>query len=505
MKLNRFGVFATLLAGTAFVGCSSDQAGGPTEDNGSVSFDLTTAQGVVITTVSYDLNTQGGADVASGSIPVPNPDSSISLGIESLPTPGSYTLAFSAIGMYQGEQVPCVSAPTAFSLAPSQDLELPTVSLVCQITTSEPDTDGSVGVGVNVVVEQIVVNNNIVEVFSYGPRSVRGVDVGGVCTFPPIQLNVFNNNTAISYAWAAAPDGTLALNAANTAGTYTCASGGDKTLTVTATMGTTTASKSVTVSCDASGCVPDDIECGDLVVEGTEQCDEATPRCTNCVLSPVCGDGVVDGPNGDCFGTTVSSPLCNEACDTSGPSATCDVNCQIIPIGPTCSDNIQNQGETMVDCGGPNCPACPIIETCTDMILNNGETEVDCGGPNCPACPPPGDPCGDCIDANAEIGPVQATYCDIDPLCTGAQECVLEAGCFLPIAAACFCGSNIDDCGNADFVPVGPCASEIRLGTGNPVENQLVLDRFFDFDYPAGVGMLILDEASRQCTSACFP
>ena len=70
----------------------------------------------------------------------------------------------------------------------------------------------------NVVVEQIAVNNNIVEVFSYGPRSVRGVEVGGVCTFPPIQLNVFNNNTAISYAWAAAPDGTLALNAANTVG-----------------------------------------------------------------------------------------------------------------------------------------------------------------------------------------------------------------------------------------------------------------------------------------------
>jgi hypothetical protein len=52
--------------------------------------------------------------------------------------------------------------------------------------------------------------------------------------------------------------------------------------------------------------------------------------------------------------------------------------------GPTCTDGIQNQGETGIDCGGP-CPACP---TCNDGIQNQGETGVDCGGP-CPACPPP--------------------------------------------------------------------------------------------------------------------
>jgi hypothetical protein len=52
--------------------------------------------------------------------------------------------------------------------------------------------------------------------------------------------------------------------------------------------------------------------------------------------------------------------------------------------GPTCSDGVQNQGETGVDCGGP-CPACP---TCNDGVQNQGETGIDCGGP-CPACPPP--------------------------------------------------------------------------------------------------------------------
>ena len=52
--------------------------------------------------------------------------------------------------------------------------------------------------------------------------------------------------------------------------------------------------------------------------------------------------------------------------------------------GPTCSDGVQNQGETGIDCGGP-CAACP---TCNDGIQNQGETGIDCGGP-CNACPPP--------------------------------------------------------------------------------------------------------------------
>ena len=48
----------------------------------------------------------------------------------------------------------------------------------------------------------------------------------------------------------------------------------------------------------------------------------------------------------------------------------------------TCSDGIQNQSETGVDCGGP-CSACV---SCNDGIQNQGETGIDCGGP-CPACP----------------------------------------------------------------------------------------------------------------------
>ncbi|MBU0616028.1 MAG: hypothetical protein KJ601_08120, partial [Nanoarchaeota archaeon] len=49
---------------------------------------------------------------------------------------------------------------------------------------------------------------------------------------------------------------------------------------------------------------------------------------------------------------------------------------------PTCFDNILNQGESDVDCGGP-CSACA---NCFDGIKNQGEEDVDCGG-SCQACP----------------------------------------------------------------------------------------------------------------------
>ena len=52
---------------------------------------------------------------------------------------------------------------------------------------------------------------------------------------------------------------------------------------------------------------------------------------------------------------------------------------------PSCFDSIQNchdgACEILADCGGP-CAACP---TCSDKIQNQGETGIDCGGP-CPAC-----------------------------------------------------------------------------------------------------------------------
>jgi CxxC motif-containing protein (DUF1111 family) len=69
----------------------------------------------------------------------------------------------------------------------------------------------------------------------------------------------------------------------------------------------------------------------------------------------------------------------------------------LVPVAAgTCSDAVQNQGETGVDCGGP-CGACA---TCSDGIKNQGETGVDCGGP-CGACAAT---CSDGIQNQTETG-----------------------------------------------------------------------------------------------------
>jgi len=56
--------------------------------------------------------------------------------------------------------------------------------------------------------------------------------------------------------------------------------------------------------------------------------------------------------------------------------------------GPSCSDGITNchEGscELLVDCGGP-CSACA---TCSDGVQNQGESGVDCGGPCIYSCDP---------------------------------------------------------------------------------------------------------------------
>ncbi len=95
-------------------------------------------------------------------------------------------------------------------------------------------------------------------------------------------------------------------------------------------------------------------------------------------------DGAGDGPS--------DAPLVDRSC------------------GTTCCDGIQDGMETDVDCGGLLCPACAnglhcttgtdcqsldcagsdpgtcLPPTCMDNIQNQGETDVDCGGPNCAPC-----------------------------------------------------------------------------------------------------------------------
>ena len=99
-------------------------------------------------------------------------------------------------------------------------------------------------------------------------------------------------------------------------------------------------------------------------------------------------------------GSNTSSPVIGTFTGTNGPGTVESTNgcltfvwdsdgsvnysgwaASISCYAPSCSDGIQNQGETGIDCGGP-CTPCP---SCTDGIQNGDETGVDCGG----SCPEP--------------------------------------------------------------------------------------------------------------------
>jgi hypothetical protein len=135
-------------------------------------------------------------------------------------------------------------------------------------------------------------------------------------------------------------------------------------------------------------------------------------RCVNgtCVADPTCSDGVQNGQETD---VDCGGPNCPKCADGKKCASGSDCVSGVCSAGvcaqppATCSDGVQNEGETDIDCGGPHCPKCAdgkkcasasdcvsgvcsggvcAAPTCSDTVQNGGETDVDCGGPNCPKC-----------------------------------------------------------------------------------------------------------------------
>jgi hypothetical protein len=153
----------------------------------------------------------------------------------------------------------------------------------------------------------------------------------------------------------------------------------------------------------------------------------------------------------------------------AGPSNTVSYRVSISSgsVDASCADGVQNQDETDVDCGGIICDKCGNgfaclsnedcasssceggvcasatgdSETCTDGVQNQDESDVDCGG-SCPACAN-GQAClenSDCVSLNcvagiceevalpscAELGGV---VCSGDEVCNGTVEESSEGEC----------------------------------------------------------------------------
>lgn len=108
---------------------------------------------------------------------------------------------------------------------------------------------------------------------------------------------------------------------------------------------------------------------------------------------------------------------------------------------PTNFNGDLDEGETGIDCGCDGCPACP--ELCGDGLLNGYEQDVDCGGVDC-------DPCPTCDDGelNGDESGIDCGGSDCDPC-----ECL------------CDCTNGIQD-GLEDYIDCGgpncePCEASI--------------------------------------------
>lgn len=156
------------------------------------------------------------------------------------------------------------------------------------------------------------------------------------------------------------------------------------------------------------------------------------------VLTTACGRVGFDSddePNPDAGPLPDSGLLPDGApCEGDAECASDYCNPNGLCATPTCSDDVQNQDETDVDCGG-SCDACE-TPSCTDGELNQDETDVDCGGA-CDACAE-----GDSCEAHTDC---ETDFCN-DNVCA---------------AAACGAGSRIF------FAELAPYSFDHQCGIAN--------------------------------------
>ncbi|MCK4658548.1 MAG: hypothetical protein KAV82_03415 [Phycisphaerae bacterium] len=119
---------------------------------------------------------------------------------------------------------------------------------------------------------------------------------------------------------------------------------------------------------------------------------------------------------------------------------------------------------------------CESGPTCDDGILNQGEDLIDCGGP-CPACDCLGD--GDCLFCNGETCDAYGECQDSSYPCTGSQWCdETTDGCVAHGNGNCDGDSDVD---LADFAEFQVCFDqEIVAGSGCAPANMIGTDGWID-------------------------
>ncbi|MEJ2693214.1 MAG: carboxypeptidase regulatory-like domain-containing protein, partial [Candidatus Thiodiazotropha sp.] len=161
-------------------------------------------------------------------------------------------------------------------------------------------------------------------------------------------------------------------------------------------------------------------------------------------------------------------------------------------INEICTDGIDNDGNSLTDCGDPACMtnancAIPAVEICADGIDNNGNGLNDCDDPAClghlNCASPVAEICNDGTDNNGD----GLLDCD-DPLCNSASHCLPEN-----------CNDGIDNNGDQLIDCIDPICADTSTCRPPPVE---ICNDSLDND-----GDSYIDCADTKCASQaiCTP
>jgi hypothetical protein len=154
-----------------------------------------------------------------------------------------------------------------------------------------------------------------------------------------------------------------------------------------------------------------------------------------------CSDGVdndqdtlIDCADPDCAAFCAPAEICDNAVDDDGdtlvdcddPDCSADVNCPEI-----CDNTVDDDADGLIDCDDPECfqsPLCQTPEICDNGIDDDGDTLVDCDDSDClgdPACPTGTEICDNLLDEDGD-GLID---CD-DPECSSDPSCAGAPGGF---------------------------------------------------------------------------
>jgi hypothetical protein len=200
------------------------------------------------------------------------------------------------------------------------------------------------------------------------------------------------------------------------------------------------------VDCGGGACLPCGLDAGC----GSDG-DCASRACDGGRCIPSCDNGLRDGDEtdrdcgGSCARACAEGRFCREDRDcrngVCAPSGICDAGSQ-----GSCSDGVQNAGETDVDCGGGLCAPCQLGHACefdedcaSGFGVGTGCVDGICGGPSV---------CWDGRRNGHETGlDCGGRFCRP---CLGGWSCLEDADCFSGACELGICTTPPDTCGDGE-------------------------------------------------------